>query len=270
MKIAMSTARVGLALVVGVAAFALGALGARAAGPPALYVTYDANGNLSVSVADGVPLGSSATIAPGPYWVTFDDEFSSERIVHKWHLTGPGVDISTMGADLNCDSSIEQYLGVLQPNSTYTIQDDLHSAVRPVVFRTAAAGAGASGQAGASPAAHPGSNVHNSDIAGSGVPAYRGALVASVSAAGTLSLDRNGKPVRSGALKAGRYTIALADRSARVGFRLARVDPPKRTLVLTSAAFVGKRSVTVQLDAGGWAFLSRSGSPTRSFVVARA
>jgi hypothetical protein len=202
--------------------------------------------------------------------VTFDDEFSSERIVHKWHLTGPGVDISTAGADLNCDSSVEQYLGVLQPSSTYTIQDDLHSAVRPVVFRTSTTGSSTTGQTGTTPATHSGSKVQNSDIAGSGVPAYRGSLVAAVSAAGALSLDRGGRPVRSGALKAGRYTIALADRNSKVGFRLEKVDPPKRTLVLTSAAFVGKRSVTVRLDAGGWTFFSGSDSPTRYFVVARA
>ena len=93
----MSPVRARLALLIGATAFALSALGAQAASPPPLYVTYDANSNLSVSVAGGAPLGSSSAIPPGPYWVTFDNEFSSERIVRKWHLVGPGVDVSTVG-----------------------------------------------------------------------------------------------------------------------------------------------------------------------------
>ena len=118
----MSPARLLRRWCVASAAFALGAPGAQAATPPPLYVTYDANGTLSVSVSGGAVLSSSNAIPPGPYWVTFDNEFSAERIVHKWHLLGPGVDVSTVGADLNCDSSIEQYIGVLQPSSTYTVR----------------------------------------------------------------------------------------------------------------------------------------------------
>ena len=130
------------------AALALSApAGSQAASPPPLYVTYDANSNLTVSVAGGAALGSSSAIPPGPYWITFDNEFSSERVVRKWHLFGPGVDVSTVAADLNCDSSIEQYLGVLQPSSIYTVQDDYHPALRPVVFRTSATGSSMSGQA---------------------------------------------------------------------------------------------------------------------------
>src|SRR3954470_4959695 len=158
----MSPVSTRLALLIGATAFALGALGAQAASPPPLYVTYDANSNLTVSVTGS----SNNAIPPGPYWVTFDNEFSSERIVHKWHLVGPGVDVSTVGADLNCDSSIEQYIGVLQPSSTYTVQDDFHPALRAVVFRTSATGSSTSGQVGGpSPAGKSGSNVKNSDIA---------------------------------------------------------------------------------------------------------
>ena len=136
----MSPARAQLALLVVATAFAFSAPGVQAATPPPLYVTYDANGTLTVSVSGGAVLGSSTAIPPGPYWVTFDNEFSAERIVHKWRLSGPGVDVATLGVDLNCDSSIEQYIGVLQPSSTYTVADDCHPAILPVVFRTSATG----------------------------------------------------------------------------------------------------------------------------------
>jgi hypothetical protein len=267
-EIAMSSSRAQLALVIATLAFALSALGAQAASPPPLYVTYDANSNLSVSLAGGAPLSSSSAIPPGTYWVTFDNEFSSERIVHKWHLVGPGVDVSTTAADLNCDSSIEQYIGVLQPSSTYTVQDDFHSAIRPVVFHTSATGSSSSGQVGgSSTAGKSGSNVNNSDIVGSLVLPYRGSLAATVSAAGKLSFMRGGKPVSSTPLKAGRYTITVVDASAKAGFTLKKVEPSKLTLGLTSAAFEGRRSVRVRLGAGRWMLFSGVGASTRKFVV---
>jgi hypothetical protein len=219
-----------------------------------------------VSLAGCAALSPSSAIAPGPYWVTFDNEFSSERIVHKWHLVGPGVDVSTVGADLNCDSSIEQYIGVLQPSSTYTVQDDFHSAIRPVVFRTSATGSSTSGQVGGpSPTGKSGSNVTNSDIVGSAVLPYRGSLAAAVSAAGKLSLTRGGRPVSSNSLKAGRYTITVVDGSKKAGFTLKKVAPSKVTLGLTSAAFVGRRSIRVPLGAGRWMLFSSAGAPTRPF-----
>jgi hypothetical protein len=264
----MSPLRAGFALLIAAAAFALGALGAEAASPPPLYVTYDANGNLSVSVTGGAPLGSSSAIPPGPYWVTFDNEYSSERIVHKWRLVGPGVNVSTVGSDLNCDSSIEQYIGVLQPSSTYTVQDDFHPTIRPVVFHTSATGSSTSGEgAGASTTGKSGATVKNGDIVGSKLSPYRGSLVAAVSAARKVSLTRGGRPVSAASLKAGRYTITVVDGSGKAGFMLKKVKGSKRLLTLTSAAFVGRKSVRVQLGAGRWTFFAGAGAATRQFVV---
>jgi hypothetical protein len=262
----MSPARAQLALLIVTVAFALSALGAQAATPPPLYVTYDANGTLTVSVSGGAVLGSSTAIPPGPYWVTFDNEFSAERIVHKWRLLGPGVDVSTVGADLNCDSSIEQYIGVLQPSSTYTVQDDFHPAIRPVVIHTAATGSSTSGQfAIPSPAGKAGPSVSNSDIVGSARLPYRGSLAAAVDARGKLSLTRGGKQVSS--LRKGRYTITVVDASAKTGFTLQKVVPSRLRLGLTSGAFVGRRSIGIQLSAGRWTLVSGTRAPTRSFVV---
>jgi hypothetical protein len=109
--------------------------------------------------------------------------------------------------------------------------------------------------------------VKNSDIVGSGLLPYRGSLAAAVSAAGKLSLTRNGRPVSSTSLKAGRYTITVADGSAKAGFTLKKVEPSTWTVVLTRAAFVGRRSVRVQLGAGRWTFFSRAGASARHFVV---
>ena len=63
---------------------------------------------------------------------------------------------------------------------------------------------------------------------------------------------------------------STVDGSAKAGFTLKKVQPSKLTLGLTSAAFMGRRAVRVQLGAGRWMFFSRAGAPTRYFVVARA
>jgi hypothetical protein len=257
------SARTRLVLFVAAATLALGAVRAQAATTPPLYVTYDANGNLSVSVSGGVPLGSSTAIPPGPYWVTFDNEFSAERIVHKWHLTGPGVDVSTLGTDLNCDSSIEQYVGVLQPSSTYTVQDDFHPSIRPVVFRTSATGSSTSAQS-ASSARKTGPGVTSSDIVGSDRLPYRGSLTAVVGAHGKLSFTRGRKPFSS--LRAGRYTVRVVDASTKAAFILEKLAPTRLTVGLTSAPFVGRRSVAVRLGAGRW-LVAGGSAPSRAFVV---
>ena len=80
---------------------------------------------------------------------------------------------------------------------------------------------------------------------------YRGALLATVNAGATLTLTTSaGKPVVS--LKSGRYTFKVTDGSTRLGFGLTEIG--KQAKSLTGAAFVGKRSVTVELAPGQWYF----------------
>ena len=92
----------------------------------------------------------------------------------------------------------------------------------------------------------------------------RGALTASVNAAGQLSVTFEGKQV--GSLRVGSYRITVTDRSATGGFALAKKGRPTRQV--TGAAFVGKRSLLVTLTAGRWLVTSRPGAAAGdSFVV---
>ncbi len=260
----MPSLRTSSVLLVGLAALVLCLTGAAAAAdPPPLYLTYRANGTLGVSLADGSSIGSGTTIPPGPYWVTFTNDFPAERDgVHKWHIFGAGIDIWT---DLNCsDSTIEQYLETLHAGSTYTVQDDYHPSLQ-VVFRTAATGSSTAGGSTAATAKAKGV-VHNSDVVGSRLLPYMGALAASVSTAGKLQLMRAGKPVSVGKLTRGRYTITVVDRSPKAGFTLRQAR--SAAMPLTDADFVGRKSLRVALDAGTWTFFS-GGGPHTSFVVAR-
>ena len=84
-----------------------------------------------------------------------------------------------------------------------------------------------------------------------------------MSAAGKLSLTFKQKSVTT--LKAGRYTLSVADLSKTAGFSLQN---GKRTLAVTGAALVGKRSRVITLTAGQWAFFTPGRS--KSFFVVSA
>jgi hypothetical protein len=245
------------------AAGALCAASTHAAGPPPLYITYNANGNLTVGLTDGSGLGGSA-LAPGPYWVTISNESYAEHdTVHKWHFFGAGVDVVT---DLNNgDNKVEQYLETLQPGAAYTAQDDYRPALQ-VVVRTAATGSSTSGSSGGSPGS--GGNlgsVSNTGVVGSEAFPFRGTLAAAVSKTGKLSLTRNGVRVTSLKLKTGRYAFAILDHSETVGFTLRRLK--HAPLTISSAAFTGRKTVELNLPVGRWFFFFDDGAATQFFVV---
>ena len=78
----------------------------------------------------------------------------------------------------------------------------------------------------------------------------RGTLIGSVSAAGSPELEHDGKAVASS--RPARYTIRVTDRTKRNGFILQESGRPSKSL--TTAPFVGVKSVTVSLPAGQWFF----------------
>jgi hypothetical protein len=155
----------------------------------------------------------------------------------------------------------------LLPNSTYTW---INTATPAVVytFITSADVQGTppakTGSSGLSSGTH--STSSSQDVVGSALVTFRGTLTGAVSAAGRLTLAYKGKSVTS--LTAGRYTIAVTDKSSTNGFILKKI---KRAAVsVTGVVFVGKRSASVDLTAGTWFFTPRLGKTTYSIVVRRA
>jgi hypothetical protein len=61
-----------------------------------------------------------------------------------------------------------------------------------------------------------------------------------------------GKRVSS--LKAGKYRVTITDSSAKAGFTLQRIG--RAATSLTSAPFVGRHAVTLNLAAGKWKYYS--------------
>ncbi|HZO96555.1 MAG TPA: hypothetical protein VFB42_04205 [Gaiellaceae bacterium] len=269
----MSRRRAARAAGVAAAAAALLAAAARPAAAPALSLNLTVNGVLEVVLPGGAHLRSptpGGVVAPGPYQVVVNDEVAdAEDGYHLFHLSGPGVNLTT--DMLAGDNRSEAYSVTLEPSSTYVFRDDRQPALGSVAFSTSASGAAAGGSTAAGSAASggggaEGGGLSNTQVVGSDVLAYRGVLTGAVTRSGRLTLARGGRNVVVGSLPAGRYTVVVRDSSASRGFALQR--GARRPVVLTTGAFVGKRSRIVELRAGKWSFSSPGGEKSAFLVVA--
>jgi hypothetical protein len=252
MRRVLSAAAVGLLA-------ALSASTARAA-LPSLYVHYAPDCTFQL-VDDGG--GSVTTLAPGTYQVVIDTPYpysttpAACRFV-QFDLTGPGVSVQTTLGDGG--SEIEQYPVVLKPSSTYVAQDDGSPARTRRTFTTAATGSPAQVTTTTTTRTAPpvGGSTGGSSHGGTASPigtkvqaaVARGTLVGTVAADGTITLTKDGKPVKI--LPAGRYTFSIRDRSHSNGFvvQAQRADP----ITVTAGPFVGARSKAVTLGRGQWLF----------------
>ncbi len=83
-------------------------------------------------------------------------------------------------------------------------------------------------------------------------------------AAGQPTLRLNGKVVSS--LKSGRYKLTVDDKTAKGGFTIGRQEKP--SVAVTTAPFVGRRTVMLRLSAGRWLFYSSTAAKHGFLVVA--
>jgi hypothetical protein len=232
------------------------------AAAPSLYFHYAPNCSFSIVDDNGSPV---STIPPGTYQVVVDSPFafSSEGgacSYVQFQLTGPGgVSVTTtLGTG---DSEIELFTVTFLPSSTYTAVDNNSPGSTRRTFTTAAggtptqvaaggSGSGSSSSSGGSKGTSAGGK--SSSPIGTALPgaALKGTLIATVKPNGTITLTKNGKPVQS--LPAGRYSFSVLDESARSGFTVQaiRSDP----IILTSGAFVGKKSKALTLNRGQWLY----------------
>ena len=245
------------------AALILAAAGqARRAAGQSLAVTFSPSGTITVTLPDGTPVGTASgapTVIPAGYYIVLLAGPGGCTYLPLFELKGPGVDLfdDMSGGELNYDSRN----AYLQPNATYTWRNFGTPSV-VYSFATSATIQGSPPVAGSPVPSSSHSTVSSQDVVGSGVAPLRGRLTGVVSAAGRLTLARGGKSITG--LKAGRYAITVSDRSSSDGFML---KGKSRTVTVTSAAFLGKRSVTIRLTAGRWIVTPRPGAVTFSILV---
>jgi hypothetical protein len=239
-------------MVLVAAAAALWMVGdAQSASPLTLNVTFSANDTIAVTLADGTSVGTttgSPTVIPaGFYTVQITGPMGLPNGLPYFQLTGPGVDLLSNLNEGGLESWSDQV--TLATNSTYTWTDD---AIPGVVhtFVTSTEVGGSAPATAVSP--KKGAPAQDQDIVGSAVVPTRGTLTAIVSAAGQPSVALDGAP--AGNLLAGTYRIAITDHSPKAGLVVTKSGYPGRNLA--GVRFVGKRSISLRLTAGRWAFAS--------------
>jgi hypothetical protein len=253
-------------LVAGAFVFVLAFAGpsqVRASGTQTMNVTFNANSTVSVTLPDGTAVGTSTgspTVIPAGYYGI--NMLGPGGCIQQplFHLAGPGEElINNMSGG---EVTSEFYNAYFAPNSTYTWRLDT---VSPVVVYTFVTN---STVGGTPPSSSPGGGnagpPTSDNIVGSDVAPFRGELTGGINASGRLSLAFKGKSVAH--LKTGRYTIVVADASASSGFELQKAGK-KNVVIVTGARFTGKHSLTVDLTAGSWTFMSRSSTPVLRISV---
>ncbi len=243
--------------------------GTRAADYPFIDVTFHTGSPVTVTLSDGTPLGTQSgaptVIAPGTYNLALTNPSYANNV--QWDLAGPGVKLVTNMS--YGEEPSEAWVEVFQPNSTYTYRDDLNPpAVWTFVTNNAApvgsANSGSAGGTSTTPiSSGKGGKAPSTDVVGSANPTVRGTLVGSVSATGRLTLTSGGKKVST--LPAGRYTFRLTDKSKKAGFNLQTIKQAAKSL--TGIAFVGTKSVKVNLRAGQWLFYPTFVGKKSYFIV---
>jgi hypothetical protein len=183
----------------------------------------------SISLVDAA--GARVTqLAPGPYELEVDD-LSEE---HNFHLTGPGVDVSTQVSQTGKATFQLQ----LQDGS-YRFVCDPHALQMRGMF-TVGAGSPPAAPAPAAPS----------------LP-----RVVVTAGARTIALRLAGKAVKR--LKPGRYMLVARDRSARQNVHVLGAGVNRRTTV----PFTGVRSWTVTLRKGTLVFRSDAQRKLRGAVT---
>lgn len=237
---------------------------------PTLDVTFAVNGTISVTLADGTPVGTASgapTVIPAGYYTLFLTGPGGCAALPYFVLQGPDEDVVGNISEGTVTDII--YNAYFAPNATYTWRD---GDANPPVLYTFTTSSAVEGADTAPPETT--TNVGgvsgvtaNVDAVGSGhagtasMP-FRGTLSATVTAGGPrLSFD--GRSVSS--LAAGRYTVQINDHSATAGFVLG--SPGRPALSLAARAFVGTRSTSINLTAGQWFFAAGGLTKKTYFIV---
>jgi hypothetical protein len=259
-----------LVLVAAVALFGATAvpegLGSVASTPvplPTLYVNYTDQCTFTVVNDAGQQVTS---LAPGRYELNIStpvmfrllapggpsgnpNDFTGCNGYIQFQMTGPGVSAAST-LDNGCTSDAVVGTWILQPSSTYTLEDLNQPAVTKTTITTLASGTPV--QPTTSPYdATSGKGTPSTDLVGSEAgPSIRGTLQGSLAANGKLILTLKGKTVSK--LKSGRYTFTIVDRDPTNGVKLNSVKTKRTSTALSGSAFVGEKKTTVSLSAGRW------------------
>ena len=257
-----------LVLLGATVALKLGVGSSHAAVSPTMHAFVHEDNSIGLTFDDGTPVGNQnrtpPTIPPGAYTIRVVDDATE----HNFHLSGPGADMATSTGE----TSSPTWSVTLQPGSTYKFQCDTHSDFMYGVFQTSgsatssggsSSGGSSTGSSSSGSSSSTGSSTSSTKSAASTPAAsLRGTLAGAVRSAGKLTLALQGKAVSK--LKAGRYKISVADKSAARSFVIK--EKGHSAITVSGVSFVGTHSVAVNLSAGQWTFYSTAKAKS-TFIV---
>jgi hypothetical protein len=218
-----------------------------AAPAPSLLVTFFTNGQITVTLPDGTPVGSTSgapTVIPAGYYSVLMDGPGGCIQLPLFQLSGPGASIVSDMNGGEVDAST--FNAFFLPNSTYTWHTDrgISSSVHTFTTSGTVAAPTSTPTTTTTPVASSGTPTSN-DIVGSAIAPLRGTLTAALSPSGGLSVQHYAPT-----MKAGRYRLTVTDKSTSRGLRLEKAKA--KPVSLTGSTFVGKRTADVTLTAGTW------------------
>jgi hypothetical protein len=261
-----------LGLVVLAALFTLQRAGDRshAAVSPTMHANVAEDASISLTFDDGTQVGSQARTPPTIPAGTYTIRVSDTAVSHNFHLFGPGVDQKTpIDEQVNTSWTV-----TFQPGQTYTFVCDDHTDFMYGNFQTSGTASGGSSSGGSSSGGSSsggsssggtssGGSSSGGSSSGGTSSTLKGTFVGTVSAGGKLALTWGGEPVKK--IKAGKYKITVGDKGKTQAFVLQKKGAAPKTL--TTAPFVGTKSVTVTFTAGSWSVYSAASGKKTTFTV---
>jgi len=245
---------------------------------PTLRVDYTMGCTLTIEDDFGRRVTS---IAPGTYQVhvvtpvpfaqidlSGIDDFTACKSFVQFQLSGPGVNLFT--TLLDGDDDDDALTAEFRPSSSYVAVDLNRPAATRTVFTTTATGTPIAPASPYTPSASLTGSTKSTDVVGSAIRSnpLRGTLAGTVDLAGKPKLVFKGKAL--GTLKGGRYTTTVTDDSKTAGLvlqLLGKTGKVVKTLTVTDAGFVGKRTKTLTLDKGQWLYAGSGGRGKTYFIV---
>jgi hypothetical protein len=252
-----------LGVIVFAAAGARGALSSQTAVSQTMHAFVHDDESIGLRFDDGSDVGNQArnapVIPPGTYTIQAVDDSGA----HNFHLQGPGVDVGTTIGGLQSPT----WTVTLQPGAHYRFQCDDHPDFMYGEFNTSGAGGGTTGGSSSGGSSSGGSTSSGGGTAsntGTKSTAVLGTLIGRVNPVGNLVLTYGGIPVKK--VKAGRYKLTVADKTPKRSFVVGKSGGAATTI--GGVAFVGTKTVTLNLTSGKWTFYASGGAKsTSSFTV---
>ena len=230
---------------------------------PSIYVDYSDDCVFTMHADGGIALTSATApgpiVPPGNYELILRAPQDAPSCPMNFQLVGPGVQLRWEFGKEAIDSQATE---TLLPSSTYVATDLRDPNRYRAVFTTAATGS-SNNLVTQTTSTATGKGQILPDLVGSALLPNRGTLGLTLAASGSIAVTAKGTKIRS--VRAGRYDLAVADRSTHGG--LAITKPNGHVIAVTSTAFVGSKTTKIDLTDGSWSFRSGHNPAVRLIVV---